>query len=126
MAGNTKLIGFGVGSKVTLARWGKEHVVEISSDSWKALQSACSNDLPRKPPSQEKGKWKDDLNAQYDEHVGRVRVDLSVEAAGELVDHLSFFRDTEVADKLEPWVRHLKEAIQDHTAFHNTDEPGVP
>ena len=126
MAGNTKLIGFGVDNKVTLARWGEEKKVEISSESWKSLQSACANDLPRKPPTQEKGKWKDDFNAQYDEHVGRVRVDVSVQAAGVLVDKLSFFKDTEVAEQLEPWVRALRDAIQAHKDYHNTDEPGVP
>lgn len=123
MAGNTKLLGFGVENSVTLERWGEQEQVEISQDSWKALQSACASGLPRKPPAQKN--WKDDFNASYDEDVGRVRVDLDVQTAGEIADALSFFRDEEVETKLTPWIRSLRKAVQAHKDYHDLSEPGV-
>ena len=116
MAGNTKLIGFGIKGMVTLARWGGEANVELSEESITALRQACHEGLPLKPPPQPvtSGTWVD-----YDENQGAVRLRMEPAAALQLSKLLEQNADyAELAKKLAG-------AHKEHLAYHDTKEPGV-
>ena len=115
MAGNTKFMGFGNQGMVTLARWGGEALVEVSSESLDALRKACYEGLPKKPPVQVTVA---NTKVEYDERQGRVEVRMLPERALELAD-LVEEKDPNLATE-------LRFAHQEHVDFLDTSkEPGV-
>lgn len=123
MAGNTKLMGFTPEGKVQLERWGGTATVMVSPESVAALRNACYSELPKKPGG------KSDLDVchvSYDEHVGRVHVELDIDSAALLADCLESSSGFEKYEELESWSGRLKKAIQAHYDYHNREgEPGV-
>jgi len=125
MAGNTKFMGFTPDGKVQLERWKGKAIVDVSPESLSALRTACYQELPKQPDQRRRDDL-DEFNAHYDDNVGRVVVDMDPEAAKYLASQLAFFRDSEVVERVEPWVHSLNEAVQAHHDYHNKEgEPGV-
>jgi hypothetical protein len=115
MAGNTKFMGFGIKGMVTLARWGGEAHVEVSSDSLEALRKACYDGLPKKPPVQVTIA---NTQVEYDDRQGRVEIRMLPERALELAEIIEE-KDPNLASE-------LRLAHQEHVEYLDTSkEPGV-
>lgn len=127
MAGNTKFVGFLNDNRVQLERWGVRAIVPLDPGAIESLRAACFNELPQRP-SQQGAEHLADFRADYDSSVGRVRVNLSVDAAGYLSDLLDVLvkGDVQAMSKVRPWAELLHAAVQAHKDFHTyEDEPGV-
>jgi hypothetical protein len=119
MAGNTKLRGFGTNNTIQLERWGKEVMLHLSGESVHALRDACTNQLPRNPPT--RSNWTDTFNVKYEEATGRVRVDMDPATALQLAEVVG-----DHGEEVTDWVEDLKDAHQAHEDYINgTDEPGI-
>lgn len=127
MAGNTKLIGFGLNSTVVLRRWGKEASVTLPSESIKALQLACANDLPRAASFTSDDS--DYTRLFYDESKNIVSAEFSMSTLGLLHTALnSAMQDASTDDclMLRTWVSMIESAQQDHKrCLDANDEPGI-
>lgn len=122
MAGNTKLIGFSNDGELVLERWGKRAKVSVSEPSLTAVRHACSNALPSKPNVP----FRTCSSAVgYDSTYGRVSVELSPEFAKKLCDYIDKGPGWKEELKLDDMAEGIKEALEEHRNYTNTDEPGV-
>lgn len=116
MAGNTKLMGFAPDGTLTLARWGEQVSCKISLVSIGKIRKLCYEALPMSPP-RKSFLHASDFVVEYQEDTGRVRVDMSIGRAEELVDIGELMTSESVT---------LRGAVEDHHKFHETEnEPGV-
>lgn len=125
MAGNTKLLGFTPNGKLTLSRWGKDVIIDVSPGSLSAIREACTSKLPIKPRDQLRTL---SFNAEYDESIGSVELRLSPDVAAKFVDIMRAWRDEgrDGAGKAGAWAEEIKNCCQAHTDYHSTEgEPGV-
>lgn len=123
MSGNTKLLGFGTGNKITLQRWGKDCQVVVSQESWMRLNHACVVKLPAEPKKQP-DRSKETFVASYDEATGRVRIDLDLASARDLYALLDS-ADPPNEEMLQEWTDAIDGAIRAHHDYHDLREPGV-
>jgi hypothetical protein len=127
MAGNTKLIGFGLNSTVVLRRWGKQASVTLPPDSIRALQLACANDLPREASFTD-----DESNYTrifYEESKNIVAAEFSLSNLVLLHKALNgAMQDasTEEYLTLRTWVSMIESAQEDHKrCIDASNEPGI-
>jgi hypothetical protein len=118
MAGQTKLIGFGLdGQSVHLERWGKKATVDVGSEAVARLKAACHRVLPIVPHTRGSGHLPD-FHVTSDYEMGRVMISVSKEEA-----HLlnTLFRQ---ADK-EGYAVAIETALGFLSEYEDLDEPGV-
>lgn len=126
MAGNTKLMGFGLDSTVQLERWGGKAMVKLDPMATAALRDACTHELPKKPPDAPAR----DLNVLYSERFGRVEVEVSPADAAILVSVLDRVLAQNLTESTGNLVRELREGLHYGVAAHEhyisqQDEPGL-
>ena len=131
MAGNTKLIGFGVsdstdpgGGGITLERWGKKINVMVSTESINKLRDACYTQLPQVPIQHGLGHL-DDFALQYDEPTGRITAIITPEEAGRIITVLETIEGCS-SKRIRFWIDSLKGKVRAHKDYLSMEgEPGI-
>jgi hypothetical protein len=126
MAGNTKLMGFGAGGIVQLARWGKKANVAVGPEAVRALREAVYEKLPSAPPA--KAGY---TLIYYDAERGDVCFNVYPPEGNLLLKLLSLAEESksftaEEQATLSTWAGLLGAALAEREAHLDTqDEPGV-
>jgi hypothetical protein len=142
MAGNTKLVGFGVSDLETneegfvakgltgaihLERWGEKVEVPISPESLKAIRFSCYEQLPMRPPPKVHMLG---LQVGFDPTMGMIALGISSDDAEKVIGLLEAARantdELENSDLAEGIIAELKLAAKDRDNFHSSSgEPGL-